>query len=56
MNQGLFRAARRLLVCALWFALAYCIVAYTVFAFRNPQLTDTQRLILFREAMTWKTM
>lgn len=38
-----------------WILLSsYVVVAMTAYALRHPELTDTQRLLRFWDAVTWK--
>jgi hypothetical protein len=46
--------ARRIAIAALLCALAYVAVASIAFAFRHPELTETQRLIRTADALAWR--
>ena len=37
-------------------AVTYWTASQTVFAFRHPRLTDTERFLHFRDALLWRTL
>ena len=46
--------AKRIAVVAILVALCYYTVSYWSYSFRNPELTDTQRLMKTVEVLTWR--
>lgn len=48
------RRARRIAAGALLAALLYLAVASIAFAFRHPELTETQRFLRMVDALAWR--
>jgi hypothetical protein len=54
MSKISSETAANLLIVAFWLVVLFVIISEVAYAFRHPELTDTQRLLNFVDVLFWR--